>query len=80
MVRYKKIPVIIDAVQLTEPSSVETLEGTMRGNVGDWRITGVKGEQYFIKDDIFKMTYELAERMRKMSKTRIKRCACKKNK
>ena len=37
---------------------VRTLEGVMRGNIGDWLITGVKGERYFCKPDIFEMTYE----------------------
>ena len=35
-----------------------TLEGTMRGNVGDYVIKGVKGEYYFCKPDIFELTYE----------------------
>jgi hypothetical protein len=30
----------------------------MKGNIGDWLITGVNGEQYPCKDDIFKKTYE----------------------
>ena len=37
---------------------IETLEGTMRGHVGDWIITGVQGEKYFCKPDIFDATYE----------------------
>ena len=59
MPRFRKKPVIIEAVQLTRPMTVVTLEGTMTGNPGDWLITGIKGEQYFCKDDIFKATYEL---------------------
>ncbi len=35
-----------------------TLEGTMRANVGDWIIKGVKGEFYPCKPDIFEETYE----------------------
>ncbi len=58
MGKYRKKPVIIEAIQLTEPANVVTLEGKMRGNVGDWLITGIKGEQYYCKNDIFKMTYE----------------------
>lgn len=58
MGKYRKKPVIIEAIQLTEPANVVTLEGKMRGNIGDWLITGVKGEKYYCKDDIFKMTYE----------------------
>lgn len=39
---------------------IKTLEGTMRGNCGDYIIKGVKGEVYACKPDIFEMTYELA--------------------
>lgn len=38
--------------------NIETLEGTMRCDVGDWLICGVKGELYPCKDDIFQATYE----------------------
>ena len=58
MPKFRKKPVIIEAIRLTRPMRVETLEGQMRGNPGDWLITGVKGEQYFCKDDIFRITYE----------------------
>jgi hypothetical protein len=39
---------------------IETLEGTMRANVGDWIIRGIKGELYPCKPDIFEATYEPA--------------------
>ncbi|HWQ66277.1 MAG TPA: hypothetical protein VN372_05335 [Methanospirillum sp.] len=58
MALYRKLPVVIDAVQIDQQMTIETLEGIMTGNPGDWLITGVKGEQYFCKDDIFRMTYE----------------------
>lgn len=35
-----------------------TLEGTMKADVGDWIIRGVKGEFYPCKPDIFAATYE----------------------
>jgi hypothetical protein len=35
-----------------------TLEGTMKANIGDWIIRGVKGELYPCKPDIFDATYE----------------------
>lgn len=38
--------------------SICTLEGTMRGDPGDWIIRGVKGEFYPCKPDIFEATYE----------------------
>ena len=58
MPRFRKKPVIIEAVQLTRRVEIETLEGTMVGEVGDWLITGVKGEHYPCKPDIFEQTYE----------------------
>jgi len=38
--------------------SIDTLEGKHEVSVGDWIITGVKGEKYPCKPDIFEMTYE----------------------
>lgn len=40
---------------------ISTLEGVMRGDVGDWIITGIQGERYPCKPDIFEMTYEYAD-------------------
>ena len=37
---------------------IDTLEGVMCANFGDWIIKGVKGEVYPCKPDIFEMTYE----------------------
>lgn len=37
---------------------IETLEGTMVANPGDYIIKGVKGEFYPCKPDIFEATYE----------------------
>ena len=40
---------------------VETLEGGHIVTPGDWIITGVQGEHYPCKPDIFEATYEPAE-------------------
>jgi len=79
--KFRKRPIIIDAVQLTEEhfmgehpnpihiigivydpaercAYIKTLEGRMRADIGDWIITGVKGERYPCKPDIFEKTYE----------------------
>ena len=92
--RWRKKPVVISAVQITQemveaavldnaplPDGlqlgsrtyhrerrkvysvalyVETLEGRMNVEVGDWLITGVKGEHYPCKPDVFAATYEPA--------------------
>ena len=46
MKRYMKKPVVIEAERLTEETYIDTLEGTMKGNAGDWLIRGVEGELY----------------------------------
>lgn len=84
---YRKRPVEIEAIQLTEHNVQEvaefvdvahtehdytedyhdtglpavfinTLEGVMVGNVGDYIIKGIKGEFYPCKEDIFLASYE----------------------
>lgn len=40
---------------------INTLEGQMFAQEGDWVIKGVKGEFYPCKPDIFEATYERAE-------------------
>ena len=44
----------------TDPSElyIETLEGVMKANIGDYIIKGVKDEFYPCREDIFKMTYD----------------------
>lgn len=39
---------------------IQTIEGMMRADVGDWIIRGVQGELYPCKPDIFAATYEPA--------------------
>ena len=61
MPKYRKRPVVVDAEQIHETVLIETLEGTMRADPGDWVVTGVKGERYPVKPDIFHATYEPVE-------------------
>lgn len=56
--KFRKKPVVVEAERLTERIEIETLEGVMVGNPGDWLITGIAGERYPCKDDIFRATYE----------------------
>ena len=46
---------------VTREVSIRTLEGEMIGRIGDWIITGVKGEHYPCKPDIFEESYEPME-------------------
>lgn len=74
--KFRKKPVVIEAVQFTgdifvhksicrNPDGgdayIPTLEGNMIVSPGDWVITGVKGENYPCKPDIFEATYERVE-------------------
>ena len=69
--KFRKKPVVIEATQWFKDGDhpnvkkwndneyrVTTLEGAMIVTPGDWIITGVKGEYYPCKPDIFEMTYE----------------------
>ena len=87
MEKYRKKPVVIDAVQLTMANRqavstiiaaagynvrhalkppmravtgivIETLEGDMTADFGDFIIKGVQGEFYPCKPEIFEKTYE----------------------
>ena len=55
---FQKIPVTVSAYQTDEEVEIETLEGVMKANKGDWIIKGVKGELYPCKNDVFEMTYK----------------------
>jgi hypothetical protein len=94
MPKFRKKPMVIEAIQLTEEQAVlclcdkqpifgkhmvsgtyhpekrtcshayaniQTLEGLMRADMGDWIIKGVNGELYPCKPDIFDKTYEPVE-------------------
>lgn len=61
MSNYRKKPVVIEAYQTDKEMDIETLEGTMHASVGDYIITGVNGEKYPCKPDIFVKTYERVE-------------------
>ena len=89
MNKYRKKPIVIDAMQVSRKyfdllldfmgkengeegngygsgefpedtcyMEIDTLEGTMTANEGDYIIKGVKGEFYPCKEDIFNLTYE----------------------
>ena len=87
MSKYRKLPVVIEAVQYRDLMRVEdrlpegvviaywsgdefvpegdhptihTLEGDHIVRDRDWVITGVAGERYPCKPDIFEQTYEAA--------------------
>jgi hypothetical protein len=48
-------------IRMHEHGWIDTLEGGHNVCPGDWIITGVKGERYPCKPDIFAATYEAVE-------------------
>lgn len=70
--KYRKKPIVIEAIQWfkygdhprvlrhfdSEYGYIDTLEGQLLVTPGDYIITGVKGEHYACKPDIFELTYE----------------------
>jgi len=56
--KFRKKPVILEAYQTDKEMTIKTLEGDMHASPGDWIITGIKGEQYPCKPDIFEKIYE----------------------
>lgn len=60
MARFRKKPVVVEAVQATEAGQVydKLHECLIPYEAGDWIITGVKGETYPCKPDVFAATYE----------------------
>jgi hypothetical protein len=57
--KYRKKPIVIEAYKTDKPVVIKTLEGDMKASIGDFIITGVNGEQYPCKPDIFEKTYEI---------------------
>lgn len=72
--KFRKKPIIIEAEQwfpgkkidgvftklknLDVITYIDTLEGRLHVSSGDWIITGINGEKYPCKPDIFDKTYE----------------------
>lgn len=61
MIQYRKKPVIVEAIRITEKIEIKTREGTLYGYPGEWLITGIEGEKYPCGDEIFRKTYETLE-------------------
>ena len=56
--KYRKKPIVIEAYRTDKEFDIPTPEGVMKASVGDYIITGVSGEQYPCKPDIFWESYE----------------------
>lgn len=61
MPKYRKKPVVVEAVKLKRSITIETSKGTMKGLPGDYLITDKQGEQYPCDRDQFDAEYELVK-------------------
>lgn len=56
--KYIKKSIIVEAYQTDKEVLIPTPEGVMKASPGDYIITGIKGERYPCKPDVFEATYE----------------------
>ncbi len=56
--KYRKRPVVVEAYRTDKEVVIHTLEGDLTAQPGDYIITGIAGEQYPCRADIFEATYE----------------------
>lgn len=59
MLKWSALPDGITRSLYDESLWIETLEGIMRANPGDWIVRGIKGEYYPCKPDIFAANFEV---------------------
>lgn len=53
----RKKPVVVHAKKIDGPFCVDTLEGVMSGNPGDYLMKGINGELYPCKKEIFEKSF-----------------------
>lgn len=61
VVNVVKKPIPVKAYQVDKKTKIDTLEGSLYAQPGDWVITGVEGEQWPVKKEIFEKTYKVIE-------------------
>lgn len=56
--QYRRIPQVVNAVLTNKDEVSHAPTGDIHGTRGDYRVTGSKGEVWYVKPDIFAKTYE----------------------
>ena len=59
--KYRKKPVVVEAYQTDREIMIHTLEGDMKASIGNYIVTGIDGEKYPCKPDIFEKNYTPVE-------------------
>jgi len=57
----RKLPVVVQAIQIPHAFVIVTLEGTHLGKANDYLMVGVRGERYPCAREIFEETYRWVE-------------------
>ncbi|MBX9693059.1 MAG: hypothetical protein K2Z81_11790, partial [Cyanobacteria bacterium] len=55
---FSKRPVELKAVQTQTAMTIQTMEGPVKANPGDWIMTGVKGENWPVRPEVFAASYD----------------------
>ncbi|MCE7790864.1 hypothetical protein K8O68_00330 [Salipaludibacillus sp. CUR1] len=58
MPKFKRKPVVVEAVKITRPISIETEGNTVKGHTGDYLITESDGQQYPCNAQLFEEEFE----------------------
>lgn len=58
MPKYRRKPIVVEAVKISSPITIDTAEGKLNGETGDYLITQADGAQFPCNAEIFDKTYE----------------------
>lgn len=58
MPKFRRKPIVVEAVKISSPITINTNEETLTGNIGDYLITHADGAQYPCDAKTFEETYE----------------------
>lgn len=61
IVKATKKPIQVTARQTTKKEIIKTIEGPLTAQPGDWILTGVDGEKWPVKKEIFEKTYTISD-------------------
>ena len=61
MAKYRKIPHVVEAMQMPEPFTVDLAGQVWRGEAGAWLVTLPEGDMYPCADSVFQKTFVAVE-------------------
>lgn len=58
MALFRRKAIEIEAIKVAQPMVLQTVRGTIKGDVGDFLLSDVDGSQSFISKEIFYASYD----------------------